>query len=322
MAVPGASGPASGSAGAATRLRWRLEAILFDVFAGAIGRAAPRTRRAIGSAFGTAFWALDAHHRRAAVRNIAIAYGDQLSALEVRRLALASMRHYVRMMVEAAAAGYRAPGTPGAGPAVPGTRPAAPGTGPKVEGLEHVEAALGRGRGVITFTGHLGCWESWPVALGSHGVPIAVVARPLENPHLAARLIRARTGTGSRVIDKQGAMREGLAVLRRGGVIGLLIDQRPEKTGEPVPFFGHRAFAAGSLAALALRTGAPVVPGFAVAGPDGSCRLEFEPDVPVVRTGDVRADTARIMADSTAVLERWVRRYPDQYLWTHAKMKP
>jgi len=295
-------------AGAAKRMRWRIEAALFDLFAGALAWSTPRTRRAIGSAFGTAFWAVDVRHRRAAVRNIALAYGDRVSAPEVRRLALASMRHYVRMMVEAAALGCG--------------EPAARGTGPRVEGLEHVEAAARKGRGVITFTGHLGCWESWPVALGSQGVPIAVIARPLENPLLAARLVQARTGTGSRVIDKAGAMREALAELRRGGVIGLLIDQRPEKTGEPVPFFGHRAFAAGSLAALALRTGAPVIPGIAVAGPDGSCRLEFEPEVPAVQTGDVRADTARIMADCTAVLERWVRRYPDQYLWTHAKMKP
>ena len=308
MPAPGGSVRAKGAVGAATRLRWRIEAALFDAFAGAIARSTPRTRRAIGSALGTAFWAVDVRHRRAAARNVALAFGDDLSPDGARRLVRASMRHYVRMMVEAAAAGCGVP--------------AAPGTGPKVEGLDHVEAALRRGRGVITFTGHLGCWESWPVALGSQGVPIAVVARPLENPHLAARLIRARTGTGSRVIAKEGAVRESLAVLRRGGVIGLLIDQRPEKTGEPVAFFGRRAFAAGSLAALALRTGAPVIPGFAVARPDGRCRLEFEPEVPVVRTGDVRTDTARVMADCTAALERWVRRYPEQYLWTHAKLKP
>lgn len=308
MPAPGGSGRAKGAVGAAKRLRWRLEAALFDAFAGAIARSTPRTRRAVGSAFGTAFWALDSRHRRAAARNIALAFGNDLSPDGARRLVRASMRHYTRMMVDAAAVGFE--GSPREGPS------------PSVEGLGHVEEALRQGRGVLAFTGHLGCWELWPTVLGSQGVPVAVVARPLENPNLAARLIRLRSSTGSRVIDKDGAVREALAVLRHGGVIGLLIDQRPEKTGEPVPFFGRRAFAAGSLAALALRTGAPIIPGFAVAGPDGSCRLEFEPEVPVVRTGDVRADTARVMSDCAAVLERWVRRYPEQYLWTHAKLEP
>lgn len=296
-----------GSAGAATRLRWRAEAVALSAVAPVLGRLRPGARRRLGTALGTAFWAIDARHRRAAVRNLSLAYDGAMPPREVRQLALASMRHYVGMMIETAALEF-------AGPGGPLDRA-------RIGGMDHLQAALRQGRGVVAFSGHLGVWELWPLALGRRGVPVSVIARPLDNPFLNERLVGFRASTGSRVIAMRGALREASAVLRRGGVVCLLIDQRPERTGVPVPFFGCTAFGAGSVAALALRTGAPIVPGFGVIDADGDWRLAVEPEVPVERRGGAKADAARIVADCTAVLERWVRKHPEQWLWTHARLR-
>jgi KDO2-lipid IV(A) lauroyltransferase len=188
-----------------------------------------------------------------------------------------------------------------------------------VEGLELLREAHRRGHGVIGFTGHLGHWELLSFMLGRLGMPATGIARPLDNPYLEERLTRIRTLSGNRVINKHGAFREGLAVLQQGGFLGIWIDQRPKRGGILVPFFGTDAYTTDGLARLALGSKAAVVPCFAVHETGGSWRMVIEREVPVARTGDYEADVYRITADCTAILERWVRRYPDQWLWTHRR---
>jgi KDO2-lipid IV(A) lauroyltransferase len=290
-----------------TRLRWHTEAALFDIAAAAVGRMSPRSRLAVGSALGTVFWAVDARHRRAATANIRLAYGDELSLHESRRLTLASMRHFTRVMVETAAA-HRFAADENSGRI-------------RVEGVEHLRTAHARGRGLLGFTGHFGNWELLRLAGAHHGVASLTIARPLDNPVLDAHLTRLRGLMGNRVTAKRGAVLAALSHLREGGTVSMMIDQRPERSGLAVPFFGCQAFAAATLAVLAIRTGAAIVPSFAVLEPDGSWHVVYEPEVEVVRTGDLREDSLRIMTTCTAILERWIRQYPEQWLWTHARLK-
>ena len=290
--------------GVLRRARWAVEAAAVDVCLATIGRLSPRRRLSVGDALGTLFWAVDARHRRNAQRNIALAFGGQLSPRDVRRLTLASMRHYTRVIVEATAfRDFQADAV-------------------RVEGIEHLRTALDRGRGLLGFSAHFGHWELLRFAAGYHGIPSFAIARPLENPRLEKRLANVRALGGNGIIAKHGAVSSALKLLREGRFVAMMIDQRPEHSGVPVSFFGRRAFATDALAVLALRTGAPVVPGFAVLEPDGSWRVVIEPEVPIVASGDLRADVQRVMTDCTAILEVWVRRYPEQWLWTHAKLKP
>ena len=289
------------------RLGWRAEAAALDVFAAAVGRTGPRARLALGSAFGTVFWGVDARHRRAAQRNIALAYGGQLSTREVNRLALASMRHFARVLVETAAFGHY--------------RPDETLRLVRADGIEHLRNAQARGHGLLGFSGHFGHWELVRLVAAQQGLPSLAVARPLDNPYLNRRVNRLREAGGNGVIAKRGGVAAALQYLREGRFVTMMVDQRSEHSGVAVPFFGHQAFAAGSLAALALRSGAPIVPGFAFLEPDKSWHAVIGPEVPVVRTGDLRADARRIMTDCSAVLEQWVRRYPEQWLWTHARLK-
>jgi len=297
--------PASRLGRLALDARYRAEAAVVGSLSLLARLAAPRVRRAVGTGVGTMQWALDARHRRVARDNLRLAYGDMLSRGDVRRLVLASMRHLAQVAVETLAFERYLAGEPDA--AV------------RAEGVEHLRAVLARGRGAIGFTGHLGHWELLALTLGHLGVPIASIVRPLDNPYLEARLARLRTLSGNGVIDKHAAFRQALLHLRRGGGLGLPIDQRPKRGGIPVPFFGHDAYTTDGLAELAFASDAGVVPCFVVQEPNGTWRMVIEPELTVPRTGDRAADAYRLTADCTAILERWVRRYPDQWLWTHRR---
>ena len=292
---------------AARQVRHRVEASIFDVLSAVVRLASPRVRLALGSALGTLVWALDVRHRRVARENVRLAYGTSLAPRESRRLVLGSVRHFTRLALETLA--------------FPRYLADAARSQIRVEGLEHGAAAIAKGRGVIGFSGHFGHWELLIFTMAQRLRPASVVARPLDNPHLEKRLSRLRTLSGNRVVAKRGAVSDALSVLEGGGIVTLLIDQRPKRGGIPVPFFGHPAYTTELVATLALRTGASIVPAFAFLERDGAWRIVLEPEVPVVRTGNLRTDAYRITADCTAVLERWIRRYPEQWLWMHGRWR-
>jgi KDO2-lipid IV(A) lauroyltransferase len=287
------------------RIRYLAEAGAFDVLARAARMASPRVRFAVGTGIGTLTWAVDVGHRRVARDNLRLAYGHDLPSSDLRRLAFRSMTHFARLAVETLAFDPR-----------DGARSARP---TRLEGADLVRTAASRGRGVILFTGHLGCWEFIAPVLGRAGLPATGIARPLDNPYLERRVHRFRTATGCRVISRRGAFPEALAVLKQGGLLGIWIDQRPKRGGIPVPFFGHPAWTTDGLARFALGSEAAVIPVRAVFEPDGSVLVTCEPEVAVARTGDEAADACRLTAECTAVVERWVRQWPDQYLWTHRR---
>ena len=130
-----------------------------------------------------------------------------------------------------------------------------------VEGLEHLTGALARGLGVVSPLAHLGNWEFQGVTTAPLIGPSAVVARPLDNPALDRRLVAFRASTGNIVIYKQKALPEVLKNLREGRVVAIVVDQNVQaKDGIFVRFFGRPASATTVAAALALKTGCPIVP--------------------------------------------------------------
>jgi KDO2-lipid IV(A) lauroyltransferase len=150
---------------------------------------------------------------------------------------------------------------------------------------------------------------------------LALIARPLDNPRLERLLARLRGASGNEVVHKRDALRPMLAALKRREGIAVLIDQDARDAGVFVPFFGRLASTTPVLAWLALRTGAPLVPSFSIPLDRGRFRIVYEPPVPVRATADRQADVVRITADCTAVVERWVREYPQVWLWMHRRWK-
>jgi Kdo2-lipid IVA lauroyltransferase/acyltransferase len=191
------------------------------------------------------------------------------------------------------------------------------------EGLDHIDAARANGKGVILFTGHLGAWELTSFALSLLGQPLSFLVRRIDNSRIEALVDRARTRLGNRTIDKRAAAREMLQTLQAGETLGILIDLNThEREGVFVDFFGVPASTTFILAKLAARTGAHVLPIFA---PWNEKRrrflLKIDEPLAVPRTGDEEQDVREMTQSFTNVIEKYVRQYPDQWLWIHRRWK-
>src|SRR5207248_3763804 len=119
------------------------------------------------------------------------------------------------------------------------------------------------------------------------GFPLSIVVRPLDAPWLDALAEKLRRGTGVELIDKRGGVRPVLAALRRGRMIGILMDQNAaRREGVFVDFFGRPASTSRSIALLAVRTRTPVVPVFTRRDPDGYHTVFVHPPLPEPTAND------------------------------------
>jgi len=192
-----------------------------------------------------------------------------------------------------------------------------------LDGFENFAAAQERGKGVLFLTGHMSAWELAPFAQALYGHPLHYLTRPIENRRVNALVNRYRCLSGNQPVDKNQSARVVLNLLHSGGTVGLLIDHNTSRDeGVFVDFFGIPACTTAGLARLALHTDAAVVPGFILwdAGL-GKYRLRFEPAVEITRTGNEPADILENTARFTRVVEDFVRRYPEQWLWVHKRWK-
>ncbi|HET8646115.1 MAG TPA: hypothetical protein VFO85_11535, partial [Vicinamibacteria bacterium] len=142
----------------------------------------------------------------------------------------------------------------------------------------------------VMVTAHIGHWELHGIAHAWLASPMGVVARPLDNPALDARLTALRAASGNVVIEKRRALQQVLRLFREGMGVAFLIDQNvQEKDGVFVDFFGRPAATTTVAAALALKTGLPIVAGHTLLLPDGRYRLRYEPPLHWTPSGDRRA---------------------------------
>lgn len=189
------------------------------------------------------------------------------------------------------------------------------------EGWEHVEHALAAGKGLLFSTAHLGNWELAGSYVAARGVPLDVVARHMANPLFDGYLTRTRERLGMRVVHDEHAVRQVPRALRSNRGVAMLMDQGAVGLASTwVPFFGRYAKTPRGPAVFALRLDTPMVFGCAIRQPSGKYRLAFEP-VPVQRTGDTDSDVEAIVLAYSQILERWVRRTPEQYFWHHRRWK-
>ena len=191
------------------------------------------------------------------------------------------------------------------------------------EGFENFDSAHRRCKGVMFLTAHLGAWEVGSFVHSVHGYPLRVVMRPLDNPYVDGLVQRYRTLHGNQTFPKDEFARRLLAAMRAGETVGLLMDQNmTPPQGIFVPFFGVQACTASGIARMALHTEAAVVPAFTIWDPVlRKYRVHFDPPLTLVRTDDTEADIVANTAMFNSVLEQYVRKYPDQWLWVHRRWK-
>lgn len=193
----------------------------------------------------------------------------------------------------------------------------------ELDGNEYFETARRRGKGVIFLTGHMSAWELAPFAHALYGYQLHFLVRPVANARVDELINRYRCLSGNQPIEKNRSARTILKVLGDGGTVGILADHNTSwGEGVFVNFFGVPACTTSGLARIALRTDAAVVPGFLSWNEEQKkYRLSFEPEVELVRTDDEEADVVANTAKFTGVIEDYIRKFPDQWLWVHKRWK-
>ena len=192
----------------------------------------------------------------------------------------------------------------------------------QVEGLEHLQRAQQSKKGLIIVSGHLGSWEMGVLyACCILEKPSLGVVKKIRFAPLNRRIHRLRTRFGLKIVYKKGAMPEMRKMLRRGGILGLLVDQSRRSEGVEVTFFGHKVTATPAAAFLAIRCKCPVLPIFCVRKTNGQLIMEVNSPLEMKRTGDLRSDLQANTQIITDAVEKAVRKYPDQWFWVHKRWK-
>ena len=184
-----------------------------------------------------------------------------------------------------------------------------------VEGEENFNKAFKSNRGIVIVSAHMGNWEVGLHITNYYGKPMLGVAAKTRYGWADILLRRSRNRLGNTIIDKKGALPKITEGLRRGEVIGMLIDQSRRKHGIEVTFFGRKATASPAPALLAMRCNSLVIPAFCVRRSDGRLTIQVKTPLDLTRTGDLRRDIQSNTQRMIDVVEQMVRTYPDQWFW-------
>ena len=189
------------------------------------------------------------------------------------------------------------------------------------EGLEHLDRASEEGKGIILLSGHIGNWELLGAYLALKGYPLSVVGRSLNNRRLDRLLVAHRERFGLRNIARGKATRQILRALRRGEMVGFLMDQDTKIAGTFVDFFGRPAYTPTGPVTLALKLGTPIVPVAIHREQDDTYHLVVRPPIELARTDDGTEDERINTAICSKILEDFIREHPAQWVWMHSRWK-
>lgn len=280
----------------------RALALLVSLLSNTLGRLSWRAAQRVGGQLGGICWWLLTRDRKRSLAHLEIAFPER-SPQERVVIARTSFRHLGATLGECLHL-LRRDST-------------ALSSRVTFEGWEHIDSARAAERPIVILTGHCGNWELLAGALATGGLPLAAVARSLDEPGLQRLLagLRARFGTETIERGRDGSARQILAALRKGTALGLLIDQDTDVDGVWVPFFGRLAYTPVGAAKIALKQNAAVLPTFIERLSDGSHRAVVQPPL------DLPDDPEAATATMTLAIEQQVRHRPEQWVWMHRRWK-
>jgi len=255
-------------------------------------------------------WAYQYHarYRNVAIGNLRLAFGDELSDARVRELARESLHHVTTLFVEAlrlasmSAEECREIST--------------------IQGEHHLQEALARGRGVVTFSGHLGNWEIGAVRLIHEHYNLLPLSRPPSTRRLAAKFKEIRDKLNFPIIPVSEGLRGIFRALKSNCIVPVMPDRFAKGQGVTVPFFGQPTHVWQTPALLHSRTGCAVLPCHSLRRPDGTFLIEIDPPVPMQESDDREADIVENTARLMALLEQKIRAVPEQYAWHYHLWRP
>ena len=193
-------------------------------------------------------------------------------------------------------------------------------------GREHIDHALAGGKGAIVVTAHISNWDILAAASASYGYPVSAVTDELPLGPLSQVVVASRARIGMKMIPLgAGSLRQIIKALGRNELVALASDLARGDKGIRVPFFNRPAIFPAGPAAIALKTGVPIIPAWGRRERDNLYIAEIEAPIEVSRTGDTDHDIQVTTERIVAFFERIIRREPDQWLvflpvWKHEEM--
>jgi KDO2-lipid IV(A) lauroyltransferase len=191
----------------------------------------------------------------------------------------------------------------------------------EIVGREHFDKAYDEGKGILFFTGHFGSWEVFNLLPQPFGYGMNILVRRIDNPLVENFVDNFRTRFGGRTLDKTKSARQMFRLLEQGELLGVMADLNvQEREGVFVDFFGVPASTTTSIAKLALKTGTAVMPAFAVWDEaKQKYVVHLEPPVKYEKSENTPEGIRKLTQDMTKVVEKYVRKYPEQWLWIHKR---
>ncbi|MBI3765706.1 MAG: lysophospholipid acyltransferase family protein [Ignavibacteriales bacterium] len=288
-------------------MKHRVEFIFFQLFKWAVLALPLKSAQRLGSFIGWLAYILLSSRRHIALDNLQHAFPEKSEA-ERRAIALGSFRNYGITLMELLWL-----------PNLDDTQlrklitPA---------NLEVIEQGYSRGKGMVMLSGHFGNWEL--IAFGMaylSGHPFTIIVQTQSNRLVDEVINRHRCLLGNTVIPMGMSVREIIKTLQNCGIVAIAPDQSGPMEGVFIEFFGRRVATHQGPAAFALRSGAPMQIGFIIRRSDGTYEVILED----IRTADLHGNTEANILEltrrHTAILERYIRRYPDHWLWMHRRWK-
>ncbi|MBF0483866.1 MAG: lysophospholipid acyltransferase family protein [Candidatus Omnitrophica bacterium] len=193
------------------------------------------------------------------------------------------------------------------------------------EGLEHLDAALKKGKGVIALTAHYGNFPLMMLGSVQAGYKTNCVIKPARDPKMTEYLLKKREVIGLKTIftnPRNECVLKTIKALRNNEVVFLLADQNfGAKGGVFVDFFGQKAGTATGPVVFAQRTGAAIVPMFIARQPDGKHKVFIEPEYKLENFENEQKFFEVNMGNITKIIESYIRKYPHEWAWMHRRWK-
>ena len=253
---------------------------------------------------GLSAFSLARRSRAVAMANLRLVYGGRLSDGEIHSIARAAFANMGRFAYDAARVKRQTPGS--LAKLV------------TLKGRHHLDEALARGKGVIGLTGHVGNWELLAAYFSRAGYAVNVVAATLRDSNLNDVLVGIRRSAGMSVIERSKGLKEVVRCLRRGEILGVLIDQDTSVESVVVDFLGAPAKTAVGPVRLASTTGAAIVPMAMLMNERGGYDIEVREPFWIDGNGSSLEDDVERCSKA---VESFIREQPSQWVWMHKRWK-
>jgi KDO2-lipid IV(A) lauroyltransferase len=267
-----------------------------------------RVAMGIGAGLGALVFRLMKAERSKTINNLTIAYGEEKTAAEIAAMAREVWVNLGKSGVEFAIKMGQ-------------EKPEDFFKDLEVRGNEYLQEAHNKGKGILGLISHMGCWEGTAMGIPMLGIPAYAIGKKLGNEKLNALLFESRGKKGVPTLARGSSYKTILRTLKENNLIGILIDQDTEVRGVFVDFYGKPAYTPIGAAMLAMDSGAPVLPMFYLKKPDDTYVFIIEKEIPLVSTGNRRQDMEENTRRFHAVIEKYIKQYPTQWVWMHNRWK-